>query len=154
MIETPFGNIDIFFDSKPASVITKKSRISKEKLYPDIDYAYLISFKYISDNKEHLLTCTLNKNYSNGEIESGEHLEAKSFYVDGGKITLGCVGDFGMPEEGNLDYCGTYSENGLKIYIFPNTKSQMFTFGVSWLLNVTKDNDIQTWFASDPSTHQ
>lgn len=154
MIETPFGNIDIFFDSKPANFIIQKSQTSKDRLYPDIEYAYLISYKYISDNKEHLLTCSFNKDNVNGETESGEHFEAISFYIGNGKITLGCTGDFGVPKEENFDYDGEYSENGLEVYISPHTKSQTFTFGVSWLLNVTNDNDVQTWFASDPFTHQ
>lgn len=154
MLKTPFGNIEVLFDSKPANLLIQKSQTLKDKLYPNIECAYLVSYEYISDYSEHLITCILERDNLNGEIESGEHLDAISFYIDSGKLTLGCKSDFGMPQEGNFDYDGRYLKNGLEIYITSNTKSQLFTFGVSWLKNVTADNEIQTWFASDPSTHQ
>ncbi len=155
MVKTPFGYIDISFDLKsPLMIDVKKSQIGKDKLYPNIEYVLLISFEYTSDNAEHLLTCTLERNDVCGEIESGEHLDAISFYVDSGKLTIGCKSDFGVPNEGGFDYDGKYLKNGLEICISPDTKSQVFTFGISWLYTVTDETDIQTWFASDPSTHQ
>lgn len=153
MLKTPFGNVIVRFDGKPVNITVQKSQNSREQLYPDIEYAYLISFEFISDNSEHRLTCTLDRDDVPGDIESGEHLDAIAFYIDNGKLTLGCQSDFGVDEYDIFDYNGDYLENGLEIYIFPSTKSQIFTFGVSWLLNVTHDNEVQTWFAADPSIH-
>lgn len=155
MLSTPFGTIRIYFDSKiTQDVKIRKSKKGQEQLYPDIECAYLLSFEYTADRKKHSFICSIDDTSAAGGIESGEHLEAISFYMGSGKLTIGCESDFGMPEEGRFDFDGAYLKNGFKIEIAPETKSRIFTFAVSWLLNVTNENDVQTWFASDPCIHR
>lgn len=153
MLKTPFGNIRIYFDNK----IQKNINIVKGKkncyLYPNVEYIYLLTYKYNTDQLKHTLKCVLDNPKEKGFVESGEHLDAISFYINNGKITIGCKSDFGMPENGGFDYDGTYLDNGLEIFIDSSTKSQNFIFAISWLIKCTDENDIQTWFASDPSIH-
>lgn len=83
-----------------------------------------------------------------GDVESGERLEALSFYINGGKITIGCeYDDF----EGILDYGLSYISNGFEITIPAKAKKQTLHFGAAWLSKCTEDNDVQTWFAGDPT---
>lgn len=153
MLTTPFGNIEIYFDEKIQENVTITKSKKNNDLYPDIECAYLISYEYFSDQKNHSLKCRLVGNAEEGFIESGERLEAISFHIKGGKITIGCEGEFGIPREPGYDYDGDYLDNGLEIIIEPSTKSRTFIFGVSWLTECTEKNDTQTWFASDPFTH-
>ena len=152
MLKTPYGNILISFDDKNTDFIPKEIP-SDIKLCPDVCGVYLLVFDYISDNVNHSLKCYLETD-AKGDVESGEHLDAISFYINEGKITIGCESDFGMPEEGGYDFDGTYLDNGLEINIEPSTQSRKFVFAVSWLLHCTEENDVQTWFASDPFTYR
>ena len=154
MLKTPFGNVNVLFDSKAANITVQKLSLKADRICTDIEYTYFLSYEYQSDNAAHTLTCTLDRSDISGDAESGEHLDAISFYIGGGKLTIGCTSDFGTLREGDFDFDGEYLKNGLRICIFPNTESRTFTFGVSWLLNATSDNEIQTWFASDPSIYR
>ncbi len=153
MLKTPFGNIEIYFDN----ALQKKIKIEKGKqnheLYPEVAAVFLLRYFYQADQKAHTLKCVLDTEQK-GVIESGEHLDAISFYYNGGKMTIGCNSDFGVPAEGNFDFNGTYLDNGLVICMDSITKSQSFVFAVSWLQKCTDKNDIQTWFASAPTLHK
>lgn len=56
------------------------------------------------------------------------------------------------------DYDTDYLENGMVYIILPNTKTEQYTFGVSWINDVgwddiidnQNDRDTQTWFGADP----
>ena len=102
-----------------------------------------------AQKKEEVLT-TLQGAYAEDEWND-ERLEAIAFYEQGGKLTIGCEGWFGEPEEYGYDYDGSYLSNGLEIEITSHTKSKDFLFGVSWLDHCTDENEVQTWFAADPT---
>ncbi len=154
MLKTPFGNIKIYFDNR----IQRNIKIVKGKkncsLYPDVEDVYLLTYEYNTDKIKHTLKCVLDNTKEEGFAESGERLEAISFYINKGKITIGCESDFVTPEDYEFDYNGTYLENGLEIFIDSSTKSQKFIFAISWIIKCTDENDVQTWFASDPPIHQ
>lgn len=119
-------------------------------LYTDVDAVYRMQYDYVSDGKEHLLRFILVDSPVKGDPETGERLEATSFYVKDGKITLGCTASFGDYLDYDYDFDGSLLKDGIEIFIFPTTKSQTFDFGVSWLLKCTEENDVQTWFGADP----
>ena len=50
-----------------------------------------------------------------------------------------------------LDNNGRNLSNGIEIEILPKTETQYFIFGVAWLKKCSEENDIQTWFAADPT---
>ena len=149
MLKTKFGNIVITFDgvSVPFSIIA----VANERLFPDVDGAFMLKYVYAHDGKPHTLRCYLDMCNITGYPESGERLEAIAFYEQGGKLTIGCEGWFGEPEEYGYDYDGSYLSNGLEIEITSHTKSKDFLFGVSWLDHCTDENDVQTWLAADPT---
>ena len=149
MLKTQFGNIVITFDgvSVPFSIIP----ISNKRLFPDVDGAFMLKYLYAYDGKPHTLRCYLDMRNITGYSESGERLEAISFYEQDRKLTIGCEGWFGEPKEYGYDYDGSYLDNGLEIEITPHTKSKAFLFGVSWLVHCTDKNEVQTWFAADPT---
>ncbi len=35
--------------------------------------------------------------------------------------------------------------------ITENTKTAAYVFGVAWIVNVTEENDVQTWYGADPT---
>ncbi len=147
MLETSFGKIVITFDGKtvPFSVCP----IENKRLFPDVDGAFLLKYDYTNDGNAHTLRCFLDGCAVTGDSESGEDLEAISFYRQSAKLTIGCEGDFGWQEK--YDYSGSYLDNGLQIQIFPHTKSKDFLFAVAWLDRCTDENGTQTWLAADPS---
>lgn len=147
MLETIFGKIVIAFDGKavPFSVFP----IENKRLFPDVDGAFLLKYDYANDSKAHTLRCFLDSWGVTGRRESGEALEAISFYSQGAKLTIGCQGDFGWQEK--YDYSGSYLCNGLEIEIAPHTQSKAFLFAVAWLQHCTAENETQTWLAADPT---
>lgn len=153
MLSTPFGNIEIYFDNQIQKNIKIVKGEKNNSLYPDVKSIYLLGYLYHTDKKAHRLKCILNTKQK-GIAESGEHFDAVSFYIQNGKITIGCKSDFGMPKEGGFDYDDTCIDNGIEIFIHSFTKEQYFIFAVSWLIVCTEKNEVQTYFASDPSIHE
>lgn len=151
MLQTPFGNIVLRFDGEtvPCSI----TAIENKRLFPDVAGAFLLKYGYVCDGKAHALRIVLDACGIIGHPESGERLEAISFFGEGRKMTIGCEGWFCCPEEfcgDGYDYNGFYLENGLEIVILPNTKSRNFCFGVAWLDRYNGENGAQTWLAADP----
>ena len=151
MLQTPFGCVELLFDNKPIEYQVEKAP-KDERLYPDVNGAYLLVYSYIADHNNHLLKCIIHNTKAKATAESGERLEAVAIYLDEGKITIGIEGDFAFPDkEDPYDFDGAFIPNGIEIYINQKTKSQCFAFGVAWILPCTDENDVQTWFAADPT---
>lgn len=147
-LNTPFGKVTATFDGKPISF--EYLCIDPDKrLFPDVDGAYRIKIDYVSDGREHTLLFLLSDCESDGEPETGERLEAVSFYPRDGKITLGCYASFGDYKDYPFDFDGTLRKNGIEISVLPETKTRTMLFGVSWVEHCTEENDVQTWFGAD-----
>lgn len=147
---TPLGFVELLLDGKPIC-FSHRSIDPDEKRFPDVDATYRIDYNYEADGKEHTLCFRLKDCELGDNPETGELLEAVSFYKDKCKLTLGCIASFGDYEDYNLDYDGSLCDDGMEIYITPNTKSQTFKFGVCWIKNCTDENDYQTRYGADPS---
>ena len=147
MLQTPFGAIKVTLDDAP--VVCNISTVAPSQQFPNIDEAFLIDWTYDFDGMPHKLACYLDCPSLDGNIESGERLEAISFYIGPGKLTIGCEGDDNHPED--YDYKIEYLSNGMAVCITPTTKSRLFRFGVAWLEECNDTTDIQTWFAADPT---
>ena len=76
-------------------------------------------------------------------------MEAISFEVNKGKLTIGTVSGLSMVEVdgNNNDFDVKYLKNGIEIVIFKETANQEFYFGISFLENMNLENEIQTWLA-------
>lgn len=146
---TPFGFVRLLLDGKEVSFRNQSIDIQSD--YPDVDGCHYITYEFKADGKAHTLQFVIEEVKSKGYIESGELLEAISFDENGGKITLGCSASFGDPEDYNLDYDGSYIENGIEILIDSKTKSKYFEFAISWIKNLNGKDENQTWFTADPS---
>lgn len=150
MLETPFGKIEMSFDGVPCEY-KPVPVIKNEVLYPDVNEVYLLPFDFYSDGRKHILKCELCGNDIRAYPETGERLEAVAVYLNGGKLNIGIEGDFDLIEEYGYDFGGNLTKRGVEIYIDENTCSRRFMFGIAWLLNCTDENDVQTWFAADPT---
>ena len=153
---TPFGEIKILIDSKPVPYVAKEGR-KLESGCPNVLGRYQIEVRFIPDGKEHTIACVFesDSHYERGP-ESGERLECQGFYNDHRyKMSIGVECDMISDE---YDYDADYLENGMAYLIRTKTKTECYTFGISWIDNVgwndliDKDNDrdVETWYGADP----
>ena len=151
MLKTPFGNIRMFLDKKEVEFNFSKIQNSKSFLKTE---TYSLKYKFkkekIDKINKHFLKCILETNFEyEAYVETGERLEAISFEINKGKLTIGTVSGLSMVEVdgNNNDFDVKYLKNGIEIVIFKETASQEFCFGVSFLGNMNLENEIQTWLA-------
>lgn len=137
MLITPLGDINILIDGiKINYEATKLKNINK--LWSDINERYLLKY-YVNEKKDNYnIQCIISGLEIVGEPESGENLEAISFYKDDLKLTIGINTDF-LEEDGRL------LDDGLEV----NTH-RILKIGVCWLCPFTPNNEIQTWYGADP----
>lgn len=157
MLTTPLGCIEIYIDRKRTEFMEKSIEVS-DKLCPDLDKRYSIEVNIIPDGKPHVIFCKIKEYTPSKEdkIESGERLELKSFYRENTKLSIGMEGEAGYSSDGIrasaiYDYDNEYTENGVSYLIGEKTKTTKYVFGVAWINNVTKENDVQTWYGADPT---
>ena len=151
MLKTPFGNIRMFLDKKEVEFNFFKIQNSKSFLKTET-YSLKYEFKKEKIDKisKHFLKCILETNFEyEAYVETGERLEAISFEVNKGKLTIGTVSGLSMVEVdgNNNDFDVKYLKNGIEIIIFKETANQEFYFGISFLENMNLENKIQTWLA-------
>lgn len=148
-MHTPFGEIKVLLDGAPM-VFQNICIDPDERYFPNVDQTHRIAIDIEPDGKKHTLEFVLTDCEVEGEPETGERLEAVSFYPGNGKITLGCYASFGDYKDYDFDFDGILKKDGIEISIFPTTATKQFFFGVSWVTRCTKEKDIQTWFGADP----
>jgi len=151
MLKTPFGNIRMFLDKKEVEFNFSKIQNSKSFLKTET-YSLKYEFKKeeVDKTSKHFLKCILETNFEyEAYVETGERLEAISFEINKGKLTIGTVSGLSMVEVdgNNNDFDVKYLKNGIEIVIFKETASQEFCFGISFLGNMNLENEIQTWLA-------
>ena len=151
MLKTPFGNIRMFLDKKEVEFNFSKIQNSKSFLKTE---TYLLKYEFKKEKvdkiNKHFLKCILETNFEyEAYVETGERLEAISFEINKGKLTIGTVSGLSMVEVdgNNNDFDVKYLKNGIEIVIFKETASQEFYFGISFLGNMNLENEIQTWLA-------
>lgn len=149
MLVTPFGNISIELDDKRVSFEIQRIE-ANSKVFPDVE-SYLIRWKYQSDVGRHFLRCVIDGEATEIHEESGERLEMTSIYRAGGKLSIGVEADFTSLPVYEYDFKRKNLANGIEIEIFPETETQYFIFGVAWLMKCNEENDVQTWFAANPT---
>ena len=62
----------------------------------------------------------------------------------------GCCSD-GLQASQIYDYDNEYMGDGVSYLIMKETKTTKYVFGIAWIDNVTRENDVQTWFGADPT---
>jgi len=148
MIKTLLGNIVARMDNE--NIKCDVIKIDNDIRCPNVDGRYKIVISYHNDGFAHRLSCILDCVDVEINLESGEGLEAISFYKNGVKLTIGVECEF-TDDNQNCDFGGTYLNNGIEINILPTTRTTKFVFGIAWINNVTDETDVQTWFGADPS---
>ena len=154
---TPFGEIKILIDSKPLPYDAQEGR-KLDCGCPHVLGRYHIAVRFIPDGKEHTIACVFEPAcvYERGP-ESGERLECQGFYNENRyKMSIGIECDTASDE---YDYDADYLENGMAFLIGKNTKTECYTFGISWIDNVgwddpvdgKNDRDAETWYGADPA---
>jgi len=149
-IATPFGRIHVLLDGEPIC-FQYRSIDPDEKYFPNVDATYRLTVNVELDGRKHLLKLQIGECDASGEIDTGERLEAISFYNGRGKLTLGCHASFVDSGDYGFDYDGRLCEDGIEIDITPKTKTQTYKFGVCWLNECSEKTDVQTWFGADPT---
>ncbi|MEL7656571.1 MAG: hypothetical protein AAGU75_11760 [Bacillota bacterium] len=150
MLQTPLGNIKLYLDGNPIEYTFTKAP-ENPRLYPDVNGAFLLKYSFQADGKNHALRCVVDNSAIVSSLETGENFVAVSIHSSVIKMTLGIQGDFGCQRHCMFDFGGQFLRNGIEIQINSKTKSQDFTFGISWISPYTQENELQTWFAADPS---
>ena len=151
MLLTPLGKIAIYFDGNPVEY-AQVTAPADPRLYPNVNGAFILKYYYQADEKEHTLRCIVENNKCVAHADTGERLVAVSIYTDTVKMTIGMEDDFGCLREYNkYDFGGLPLQNGLEVHIDRYTKSHDFVFGVAWISPYTQENEVQTWFAADPT---
>lgn len=154
---TPFGPVLLLLDGC-AVPYTASALPADARLFPDVSGRFRIEAAVPPDGDAHTLSAVLPglPAASETDRESGEGLEALSFYGAGGfKLTLGLAAETGFAG-GMYDYDCKYEKNGVTYLILPATKTAVFPFGIAWAEGVPApdaDNprDVQTWLAADPT---
>lgn len=148
MLLTPLGAIKLFVNDEEVEFTAIKLDVELHCL--DVIGRYLIQYEYNSEIKNQEIKCCIPSMDVRGYIESGERLEAISFYKNDIKLTIGVEGEFtDFPKY--IDYSGGYLSNGIKYVTNHSTADRNFSFGICWIQPLTEENDIQTWFGADPS---
>ncbi|MGX9134961.1 hypothetical protein ACWV26_11375 [Rummeliibacillus sp. JY-2-4R] len=149
MLLTPLGAIKLFVNDEEVEFTAKK--LDNLELHcRDVNGRYLIQYEYKSEIKNQEIRCCIPSIDVKGDIESGEKIEAISFYKNDIKLTIGIVGEFtDYPKY--IDYSGEYLSNGIQYLTYHTTADRKFYFGVCWIQPLTEENDIQTWFGADPA---
>lgn len=157
MLVTSLGDIIVAIDGKNMDV-TWREMGADEKLCPDIYGRYCLEVFFEPDGKRHTISCRIKDHVpsENDGIESGERLELKSFYKGKAKLSIGMEGETGYYPDGTrafdtYDYDNEYLADGVQYVILPETKTRRYCFLIAWIEKVTDENDIQTWFAADPT---
>ncbi|MFJ5770101.1 hypothetical protein [Psychrobacillus sp. NPDC093180] len=151
MLSTPLGAIKLFVNDEEVGFTAIK--IDLDLHCRDVNGRYLIPYEYKNEMKSQEIKCCIPSIDVKGEVESGERLEAISFYKNDIKLTIGVEGEF----TGNnryIDYGGDYLSNGIQYDTYHTTLDRTFIFGVCWIQPLTEENDVQTWFGADPTLIQ
>ncbi|MFB5089578.1 hypothetical protein PGC35_20750 [Psychrobacillus sp. PGGUH221] len=148
MLITPLGAIKLFVNDEEVGFTAIK--LDFELHCRDVNGRYLIQYEYKSEMKNQEIKCCIPSLDVKGEIESGESLEAVSYYRNDIKLTIGVEGEF-TDEAKYIDYGGGYLSNGIQYVTNHTTSDRKFYFGVCWIQPLTEENDIQTWFGADPT---
>ncbi|MEK5215477.1 hypothetical protein [Psychrobacillus sp. FSL H8-0487] len=148
MLLTPLGAIKLFVNDEEVGFTVIK--LDLELHCRDVNGRYLIQYEYKSEMKDQEIKCCIPSIDVKGDVESGERLEAISFYRNDIKLTIGIVGEF-VDGTNYIDYGGDYLSNGIQYVTYPTTSDRKFYFGVCWIQPLTEENDNQTWFGADPT---
>ena len=156
MLTTPLGEIEIYIDNKKIEYTEESCEIRES--CPDIDGRYFIEINFEPDGKPHTISCKIREYIPSekDDIEPGERLELKSFYKGSVKLSIGMEGESGCYSDGLqasqiYDYDNEYMGDGVSYLIMKETKTTKYVFGIAWIDNVTRENDVQTWFGADPT---
>jgi len=119
MLKTPFGNIRMFLDKKEVEFNFSKIQNSKSFLKTET-YSLKYEFKKekVDKTSKHFLKCILETNFEyEAYVETGERLEAISFEINKGKLTIGTVSGLSMVEVdgNNNDFDVKYLKNGIEM---------------------------------------
>ena len=152
MLLTPLGAIKLFVNDEEVGFTAKKLDVGMH--CQDVNGRYLIQYDYKSEiKKNQVIKCCIPSIDVKGDSESGERLEAISFYQNDIKLTIGVDGEFSdFPKD--IDYSGDYLNNGIHYETYNTTANRKFYFGVCWIQPLTEENDVQTWFGADPTLMQ
>lgn len=149
MLLTPLGPIKIFINDNEIEYTARKLE-TIDRRCPDVNGRYLIEYEYLKECGAQIIKCLIPSINIEGDIESGEGLEAIAFYKDNIKLTIGAEGEFHEYPQ-NIDYSGKYLDNGIQYETFQTTGDRIFKYGVSWIHPCSKENEIQAWFGADPT---
>lgn len=157
-IITPMGEITILIDDVETQYMSLKGA-PIENLCPDVLGRYQIEIHLLPDGKEHTISCVFPYNKSiKGYGESGENLECQGFYDNNCiKLSIGLEGEASIYTD--YDYDVEYLDNGMQYVVLPETQTQKYVFGISWIDNIDIDiqseemiaRDTQPWFGADPT---
>ena len=156
MLKTPLGDIIIKINNSIIDYEATKV-LSNLKRFPQVDDVFSLRIRVPAQMKIVKVECFLANFAIESFHDTGEWLEAISFYDKGLKLTIGMEADFSYEylygeRYSMCDFIGDITDRGLEILCDKNINYDLI-FGVAWLHDVNDANDSQTWYAADPHNH-
>ena len=154
-LTTPLGEITVLIDENEFEYSYRK--LGDFKSCPDVRDRYVIEIDFLPDGKEHLIACVISDLDKKAELgaESGEKLECVAVTLDDIKLSIGLEGEALYTPDGtrmsSYDYDIEYLSNGMAYSVLENTATKKYVFGIAWLSPYNADNEVQTWYAADPT---
>ena len=155
---TPLGEITVLIDGNELEYSYKK--LKSFKSCPDVKDRYAIEIDFLPDGMVHSIACVLSDLDERAKlnVESGEHLECVSVIFEDIKLSVGLEGDdLHMPDGTRIssyDYDIEYLKDGMAYTVLADTVTEKYVFGIAWLSPFCADNEIQTWYAADPTCYK
>lgn len=149
MLMTPLGAVQVFVNDNEVEFTAIKMD-NLDPHCPDVNGRFLIQYEYKNQFGNLEIKCCIPSLDVTGEIESGERLEAISFYKGNIKLTIATEGEFNDHPK-YINYSGDYLRNGIQYSTFQVTADRNLKFGVCWIQPCTEENEVQTWFGADPN---
>lgn len=157
-METPFGQLEIRVYVEDGEEVEADVQVIEQKIderFP-VDGRYLIEVRVRPLKKQlHIFTVrfTPSLEITHAYVETGEHLELKSWFSSNFKWGIGAVDTEWLVSLRKVNLTDVeYLDDGITLRIgeIPVNEPFMLPFGVAWKESADLE-DASTWFAASPS---
>ncbi|PKH08576.1 MULTISPECIES: hypothetical protein [Planomicrobium] len=159
-METPFGQLEIRVYVEDGEEVEADVQVIEQKIdepFP-VGGRYLIEVRVTPLKKQlHIFTIrfTPSKEITDAYIETGEHLELKSWISGNFKWSLGVVDEDWLRALRNVNLKDVeYLDDGISLKIdgIPAGEEFVLPFGVAWKeMQDRKEEEHHTWYAAAPA---
>ena len=157
-METPFGRLDFLVSGEDQRELEVDVKIIEQEIderFP-VDGRYLIEMRITPKESQifnFAIHFTTSRTITYAYVETGEHLELKSWFSGDLKWSLGAVDKDWLWALRDVDLKDVkYFDDGILLRVgeIPAGEVFMLPFGVAWKKSADVE-DVATWFAASPA---